>query len=41
MNIKLFLEITKEFFDQIYSQKLVHEDNNCETYYDEEKGFEE
>lgn len=41
MNIKLFFEISKDFFDQMYSQNLELEDENCETYYDEEKGFEE
>ena len=41
MNIKLFFEISKDFFDQMYSQNLEFEDENCETYYDEEKGFEE
>jgi hypothetical protein len=41
MSIKLFFEISKDFFDQMYSQNLEYEDDNCETYDDEEKGFKE
>ena len=41
MSIKLFFEISKDFFDQMYSQNLEYEDDNSETYYDEEKGFQE
>lgn len=35
MNIKLFFEISKDFFDQMYSQNLEFEDENGETYYNE------
>ncbi len=41
MSIKLFFNISKDFFDQMYSQNLEFEDDNSETYYDEEKGFKE
>jgi|LakMenEpi03Aug12_release.lakeMendotaPanAssembly.Ray.scaffolds.fasta_scaffold199090_2 hypothetical protein len=44
MIIKLFFDISKDFFDQMYSQNLEHEDSNCTSLretYDEEKGFEE
>jgi hypothetical protein len=40
MNIKLFLEISKEFFDSIYSQGIDYEDS-CEESADEEKGEQE
>lgn len=40
MSIKLFFEISKEFFVLIYSPNLEYGDNNSETF-DEEKGFQE
>jgi hypothetical protein len=39
MSIKLFFDISREYFDLIYSQNLEY-DNDSETF-DEEKGFEE
>jgi len=44
MSIKLFFEISKDFFDQMYSQNLEYEDKyftSLQETYDEEKGFEE
>ena len=42
MNIKLFFEISKEFFDSIYSQGIDFEDDNNDINekIDEEKGME-
>lgn len=40
MSINLFFHISKEFFDQMYSQGIEYEEDNNTTG-DEEKGFEE
>ena len=38
MNIKLFFEISKEFFDLMYFQFMENDDND-EIYHDEEEGW--
>lgn len=39
MSIKLFFQLSKDFFDQIHSQYIEYENN--QPIGDEEKGFEE